>query len=91
MGYVPEPGLSTGLFGRMFSRLDPYLPDGARIDAIATRMAEPSGAGLDGRIPAGYTYLGQFVDHDITFDPTSSLQRQNDPDGRCHVSECVIV
>ena len=31
-------------------------------------------------IPAGYTYLGQFVDHDITFDPVSSLERQNDPD-----------
>lgn len=31
-------------------------------------------------IPAGYTYFGQFIDHDITFDPTSSLQRQNDPD-----------
>ena len=32
-------------------------------------------------IPAGYTYLGQFIDHDITFDPASSLQKQNDPDG----------
>jgi len=31
-------------------------------------------------IPAGYTYLGQFIDHDLTFDPASSLQRQNDPD-----------
>jgi hypothetical protein len=31
-------------------------------------------------IPSGYTYLGQFIDHDITFDPVSSLQRQNDPD-----------
>lgn len=31
-------------------------------------------------IPAGYTYLGQFLDHDITFDPTSSLTRLNDPD-----------
>ncbi|MBV7332682.1 hypothetical protein KFU94_31520 [Chloroflexi bacterium TSY] len=30
-------------------------------------------------IPAGYTYFGQFVDHDITFDPTSSLDRTNDP------------
>jgi hypothetical protein len=33
------------------------------------------------RLPAAYTYLGQFVDHDITFDPVSSLTRQNDPDG----------
>ena len=32
-------------------------------------------------IPAGYTYFGQFVDHDLTFDPASSLQGQNDPDG----------
>ena len=32
------------------------------------------------RLPAGYTYFGQFVDHDITFDPVSSLVRQNDPD-----------
>lgn len=31
-------------------------------------------------IPSGFTYFGQFVDHDITFDPVSSLQRQNDPD-----------
>ena len=31
-------------------------------------------------IPAGYTYLGQFIDHDITFDPMSSLDRFNDPD-----------
>src|SRR5215469_7495973 len=30
-------------------------------------------------IPALYTYLGQFIDHDITFDPASSLQSKNDP------------
>ena len=30
-------------------------------------------------LPAGYTYLGQFIDHDITFDPASSLDRFNDP------------
>jgi hypothetical protein len=32
-------------------------------------------------IPAGFTYLGQFVDHDITHDVNSSLQRMNDPEG----------
>jgi hypothetical protein len=31
-------------------------------------------------IDAGYTYLGQFIDHDITFDPASMLMQQNDPD-----------
>jgi hypothetical protein len=27
-------------------------------------------------IPAAYTYLGQSVDHDLTFDPESSLLQQ---------------
>jgi hypothetical protein len=36
--------------------------------------------GDNGLIPAGYTYFGQFLDHDLTFDPASSLQQQNDPD-----------
>src|SRR4051794_28954296 len=31
-------------------------------------------------ITAGFTFLGQFIDHDMTFDPTSSLARQQDPD-----------
>lgn len=31
-------------------------------------------------IDAGYTYLGQFIDHDLTFDPASSLQQRNDVD-----------
>jgi hypothetical protein len=31
-------------------------------------------------IDAGYTYLGQFIDHDMTFDPASSLQQRNDVD-----------
>jgi hypothetical protein len=34
----------------------------------------------EGAIPAAYTYFGQFIDHDLTFDPASSLQKQNDPE-----------
>jgi hypothetical protein len=40
----------------------------------------PSRTGDNEAISAGYTYFGQFLDHDLTFDPASSLQRQNDPD-----------
>ncbi|WP_419808452.1 hypothetical protein [Sphingomonas sp.] len=32
-------------------------------------------------IPALFTYFGQFVDHDITFDPVSTLTKALDPDG----------
>jgi hypothetical protein len=29
---------------------------------------------------AGFTFLGQFLDHDMAFDPTSSLARRQDPE-----------
>src|SRR5215208_695966 len=32
------------------------------------------------RLSAGMTFLGQFLDHDMTFDPTSSLARAQDPE-----------
>jgi Animal haem peroxidase len=79
LAYLPTSPLYEGRFGRMF-RLPPYLPDADRIAEVAALMTE-NGTGADNpAIPAGYTYLGQFLDHDITFDPTSSLDRQNDPD-----------
>lgn len=31
-------------------------------------------------LPSGYTYFGQFIDHDLTFDNTSSLNPQDVPD-----------
>jgi len=48
------------------------------LNALAKHMVAKSKP-KDGPIPAGYTYLGQFIDHDLTFDPVSSLQRDNDP------------
>jgi hypothetical protein len=32
-----------------------------------------SGGETSGQIPAGFTYLGQFVDHDLTFDKTTVM------------------
>ncbi|MGR2751843.1 peroxidase family protein [Agromyces arachidis] len=83
LAYVPASRLLEGKFGRMF-RLPPFVPTDERITEIAEAMTEGD-AGRDPLldnpdIPAGYTYLGQFVDHDITFDTASSLERQNDPD-----------
>jgi hypothetical protein len=65
----------------MFRELPPFAPSDATLTALADTMADPPGAAGDNPdIPSGYTYLGQFVDHDITFDPVSSLDRINDPD-----------
>ena len=48
-------------------------PKGKKLpDAILRKVAEAmtSGANRDDNIPSGFTYLGQFVDHDLTFDKT---------------------
>lgn len=73
----------------MFGRLEPWQPPGDtdqdKIDSLMAfaqaEMVEATGASVEENveIPAGYTYFGQFIDHDITFDPTSSKVRQNDP------------
>ncbi len=78
--YEPRPeNLAPGI-GWGSSVEEPAL---GYFEKIAETMAEPLSKAmdpqLDGQIEAGYTYLGQFVTHDITFDPVTSLQRRNDP------------
>jgi hypothetical protein len=53
-------------------------PDASTL--LDTAYGEPEAGDENPIIPAGYTYFGQFIDHDLTFDPNSSLQKQNDPD-----------
>jgi Animal haem peroxidase len=74
--------LFQGRFGRMFRTLAPFTPGETALKNLAATMVETAGgaAAQNPDMPAGYTYLGQFVDHDITFDPASSLEQQNDPD-----------
>jgi len=44
------------------------------------RDASLAGDNLDSPIPAGYTYLGQFIDHDITFEVISGdITKLTDP------------
>jgi hypothetical protein len=79
---VPQSPLFEGRFGRMFRSLPALDPGIDAINALVSLMEESgeSASGDNSTIPAGYTYFGQFVDHDITFDPMSVLQKQNDPD-----------
>ena len=84
--------LFQGRFGRLFRSLSPAkfgsteaenLQNLAELGARMSASFDPPTDGKDPEesgIPALYTYLGQFVDHDITFDPASSLQMQDDPD-----------
>jgi Animal haem peroxidase len=60
-----------------FSRLGPPSP----VTAVTLRRklatAMTSGTRLAGRLPAGFTYLGQFIDHDLTFDVTEVAFGEN--------------
>ena len=68
-------------FGYMFSasvRNASKLPFDVTHQALLTQLGNLIGdpgrdTGVDSTIPAGYTYFGQFVDHDITFDTTSTI------------------
>lgn len=78
-----------GRFGRLFPNLPP-LPGSIEPLRAAMReigkddgLMEPKTTEKNQdnpAIPAGFTFFGQFVDHDITFDPTSSLEQQADPE-----------
>lgn len=81
---------TEGRFGRMFRTLpaarftrEALLKLGTQMTAAVEDNPTPEtqhDPEENPGISAGYTYFGQFIDHDLTFDPASSLQKQNDPD-----------
>lgn len=68
-------------FGRMFADLPPLFTD----PRVLERLGAPGGpmdegappASLAQTVPVGMVFFGQFVDHDITLDVTSSLDTVN--------------
>jgi hypothetical protein len=69
-----------GKFGIMFPGLVPLHVEDDKPFELAETMKDATGFGGDNDlIPAGYTYLGQFVDHDITLDTTPLSQQKADP------------
>lgn len=76
-GTAVEPGR----FGRMFPALRPLVVDESKLLNLARAMvdAAPTVAGDNPGVPAGFTYLGQFIDHDITLDTTSLSEQKVDP------------
>jgi hypothetical protein len=82
--YIPagEP-VAPGRFGRLMSV--PVRPPrrynrvNAALEALATTMIDDGApSGDNPTIPSGFTYFGQFVDHDMTYDTTSVPEQQVD-------------
>jgi hypothetical protein len=76
--------LAEGRFGTMFKRLPAYAPSDDLLTGLATTMVEPttddSFLATSPRLFAGFTFIGQFIDHDITLDTTPLELQQADPD-----------
>ena len=84
---APEPGYgempdevppeSMMKFCRLFPDLAPFRPERSALEALGATMANAGNIGTaqdvppDSPIPAGFTYFGQFVDHDISRTPAS--------------------
>lgn len=69
-----------GKFGKMFPRLAPLHAEDDALFELAKAMRDEKGdTGDHPTLPAGYTYLGQFVDHDITLDTTPLDKQRADP------------
>jgi hypothetical protein len=81
--HIPHgPFVKPGRFGRMFPQLPALFVADDAIKALADAMKEtnPQDPKLSNPdLPAGFTYLGQFIDHDITFDTTPMPERAVDP------------
>lgn len=71
-------------FGRIFHGLPPFRPTDTSLKALGVEMTRPftHPSGNFSALPAGYTYFGQFIDHDMTKDDTAA-----DPDVAPEVGE----
>ena len=79
---VPSGAINDqpGKFGKMFPRLAPLSVADEALFALAKKMKDTNtDGGNNPNVPAGYTYLGQFIDHDITLDLTPINARKVDP------------
>ena len=80
--------LAEGRFGSMFKKLPAFAPPDDLLSGLAASMVEdqtiPDDENLSTspRLFAGFTFIGQFIDHDITFDNTPLALQQVDPDAR---------
>jgi hypothetical protein len=76
--------LAEGRFGTMFKRLPAYAPPDSLLTGLAEKMVEPDTSdaflNTNPQLFAGFTFIGQFIDHDITLDTTPLDLQQADPD-----------
>ena len=93
MDLVTQSPTTEGRFGFMFKNQPPLPASEALLDRLGATMEEQPVVSTtvtkddndsynenpNPRLTSGFTFVGQFVDHDITFDTTTLDQQQSDP------------
>ena len=96
MDLVVKKPTTEGRFGFMFKSQPPHPAPDELLDPLGVLMEEQPTAAPDNEeqknendrwnenpnldLTSGFTFLGQFVDHDITFDTTELSKQLSDPD-----------
>ena len=78
--FSENQNLIAGNFGRLFPGLPPLYTDPDILRALGDKngpMKETSSSNRTNTVPVGQVFFGQFVDHDITLDTSSSFSRVN--------------
>jgi hypothetical protein len=93
MDLVVQSPTTEGRFGFMFKSQPPFPASDTLLDSLGATMEEQpvvggtvtnddNDAGNENpnpKLTSGFTFVGQFVDHDITFDTTKLDDQQSDP------------
>jgi len=80
---VPRSSSYLGPYGRLFRNLPPHEPRKESHEEETDRIERElfrRRPNMESGIPAAYTYLGQFIAHDVSFDPTPLQARALDHD-----------
>ena len=95
MDLVVESPTTEGRFGFMFKSQPRLSASDTLLDRLGATMEEQPVVGSGGatnndndafnenpnpKLTSGFTFVGQFVDHDITFDTTTLSDQESDPD-----------
>jgi Animal haem peroxidase len=94
MDLVTQSPTTEGRFGFMFKNQPPHAASDALLDQLGATMEEQPVVGgavtnnhndaanenPNPKLTSGFTFVGQFVDHDITFDTTPLSEQESDPD-----------
>jgi hypothetical protein len=75
MAAFAAPPTRVFKYGRMFrgANLLEFRPERNSLVELGKAMEQQADPGDNPYLPAGYVYLGQFIDHDLTFDQTQDL------------------